>query len=208
MKDEDCIAFLRWCLPQLGLRWAGFRKVRRTVCKRIRRRLGDLGLSDLSAYRSYLSAHHDEWQILAAMCRIPISRFWRDRAVYSCLADDILPMLAKHARQNGRPAVQVWSAGCASGEEVYSLRLAWHAVAEPDVPETTIRILGTDADETMLARAKAGSYAAGSLKELPEVLKQEAFDDTNDTLTVKTQLPNRHLVSIGGHPANHAGRSI
>ena len=45
MKDEQCVRFLRWALPQLGMRWPGFRKVRKQVCKRIDRRLQDLGLT-------------------------------------------------------------------------------------------------------------------------------------------------------------------
>ncbi len=185
MKDEDCVAFLRWCLPHLGLRWPGFRKVRRTVCKRVRRRLTDLGLGDLDAYRAYLAEQDEEWERLATFCRIPISRFWRDRAVFSCLADKVLPVLADDARWKGQSEVTAWCAGCASGEEAYSLRLAWSMRAENASSAMGIRILGTDADETMLERAKAGIYAAGSLKELPESLRQEAFDILGDNLAIK-----------------------
>ncbi len=59
MRDQDCVRFLQLCLPRVGLRWAGYRRVRRTVCKRLRRRLGQLGLGDLDAYREHL-AHAPE----------------------------------------------------------------------------------------------------------------------------------------------------
>ena len=51
MKDADCVLFLQWALPQIGLRWPGFRKVRGQVCKRVARRVRELGLPDLLAYR-------------------------------------------------------------------------------------------------------------------------------------------------------------
>ncbi len=81
MADQACIAFLKWCLPELGLRWPGYRKVRRLVGKRLTRRLAELGLPDLDAYRALLLREPDEWARLDAMYRIPISRLYRDRDV-------------------------------------------------------------------------------------------------------------------------------
>jgi hypothetical protein len=52
--DTSCVEFLRWALPRLELRWAGFRTVRRQVCRRLRQRLDALGLANLDAYRAYL----------------------------------------------------------------------------------------------------------------------------------------------------------
>ncbi len=124
MTNDECVAFLQWCLPRLGMRWAGFRKVRKTVCKRVARRLHTLGLPDADAYRRYLVGHEAEWPRLDAMCRIPISRFWRDRGVFDLLADEVFPALATAAAARGDNCLRVWSAGCASGEEPYSVRLA------------------------------------------------------------------------------------
>ena len=79
MKNSKCVHFLQWSLPQLHLRWSGFRKVRRQVCKRIQRRLQELELCDISAYQSYLETYPAEWLVLDAYCRITISRFYRDQ---------------------------------------------------------------------------------------------------------------------------------
>ncbi len=95
MRDTECIAFLQWALPKMGFRWPGFRKVRGQVCKRVGRRLKELGLADLEAYREYLEVHPDEWAILDGFCRITISRFFRDRDVYETLGSDVLPELAR-----------------------------------------------------------------------------------------------------------------
>jgi CheR methyltransferase, SAM binding domain len=116
MQDADCVQFLRWALPRLELRWAGFRKGRRQVCRRISWRLAELGLSDGTAYRSYIEGNADEWDRLDGVSRITMSRFWRDPAVFESLRDDVLPALG--------PTVSLWSAGCASDEEPYSLVLA------------------------------------------------------------------------------------
>jgi chemotaxis protein methyltransferase CheR len=83
MSDSQCVVFLQWALPRLRVRWAGFRKVRRQVCRRVWRRARELGLADLVAYRAYLEEHPEEWALLDSMARITISRFYRDRG---CLA--------------------------------------------------------------------------------------------------------------------------
>jgi chemotaxis protein methyltransferase CheR len=63
LRDSDCIAFLQWALPRFELRWAGFRKVRRQVCKRLRRRLNELGLETLAQYRERLDSDPAEWAV-------------------------------------------------------------------------------------------------------------------------------------------------
>jgi len=103
MRDEDCVVFLQWALPTLQMRWPGFRKVRRQVCKRIGRRLQELALPSVEAYRHYLTAHPQEWDILDRMCQITISRFYRDRQVWRQLQEDVLPRLIRIAH-NARAA--------------------------------------------------------------------------------------------------------
>lgn len=186
MRDSECIAFLRWSLPKLGLRWQGFRKVRKTVCKRISRRLRELGLSDASSYHAHLDEHPEEWAALDGMCRIPISRFWRDRAVFACLADQILPGLAERVDPNQE--VCCWSAGCASGEEPYSLRLAWMQRAAVRYPNIRCRIVATDSNETMLARARLGIYRQSSLRDLPPSLRTAAFVKDNGNVRLRAEI--------------------
>lgn len=175
MTDLDCTAFLQWALPQLGHRWGGYRRVRRQVCKRLSKRLAELTLTDLDAYRRYLETHAEEWPQLAALLPITISRFWRDRAVFDFLATTLLPTLARGAAERGEHALHAWSAGCASGEEPYGLVLAWqlggklpHNVS-PD-------ILATDIEESVLERARRACYTASSLRELPAGWRDCAFN--------------------------------
>jgi chemotaxis protein methyltransferase CheR len=95
------VEFLQWALPRLGLRWPGFRKVRRQVIRRIARRIEALQLGDLDHYRRYLEAHAEEWPRLDGCCRITISRFYRDRQVFDALAQAGLPELVRLCRTRG-----------------------------------------------------------------------------------------------------------
>lgn len=172
--ELDCVGFLQWALPHVNMRWAGFRKVRKQVCKRVRRRMKELDLVDYEAYRKWLTDHTSEWDVFDTMCRIPISRFYRDWAVFDYLKDESLPQMAIMAQEENRP-LRIWSAGCASGEEPYTLSLIWNLVHKTRFPEVDLQIIATDIDEHMLHRAKTGCYSFGSLKGLPREWVNDAF---------------------------------
>jgi chemotaxis protein methyltransferase CheR len=179
MQDTECVAFLQWALPRLGFRWAGFRKVRRQVCKRVSRRMAALGLDGVKAYRGYLERTPAEWPVLDTLTHITISRFYRDRAVYDRLGADIFPKLA-HRRRGG--VVRVWSAGCASGEEPYTVTILWRRGGTGRPP---LRLVATDADPAMIARARIGCYARGSLRDVPGDWPAKAFERSDDRYCVR-----------------------
>jgi len=179
MRDADLVAFLQWALPRMGLRWEGFRKVRKQVGKRLARRLsalaiaGDAGWRD--AYRARLEADPGEWRVLDRLCRVTISRFYRDRGVWDALRARALPDLAREARRRGEGVLRVWCCGCASGDAPYTLALAWHLGLADELPELQLVLLATDTDAALLARARHANYSATSLKELPEAWRRVAF---------------------------------
>lgn len=177
MNDTECVRFLQEVLPRLNLRWPGFRKVRKQVCKRIGRRLRELSLADTTAYAEYLKDHPGERQTLDSLCWISISRFYRDKSVYDALRDDVLPNLADAAIRRGDDAIRIWSAGCASGEEPYTLTVLWAMGLARQFPDVALQITATDADQRLLERALRGVYPRGCLKELPEAWIAEGFED-------------------------------
>ena len=172
MKDPECVNFLQQILPKLNLRWSGFRRVRRQVCRRLRTRFLQLGLEDFASYRNYLLDHPDEWSHVDACCRITISRFYRDGEVFEQLSQ-ALPTLIQLGQIRGDSSIRCWCAGCASGEEVYTLKLIEHFHKSCLKP---LQILGTDIDEYLLSRARRACYPKGSLKELPKPWITKAFD--------------------------------
>jgi len=187
MKDADCVSFLQWLLPQLRMRWPGFRKVRRQVCKRIDRRLAELELPDVLAYRDWIVAHPAELDILDGYCRITISRFYRDRGVFDRLRNEILPELAAAAQAGGRNEVRCWSAGCASGEEPYTINMLWKRVVSQRMPGSTLEITATDSDPQMLERARRGCYPRSSLKDFPQEWLAPCFMSVNEEYSVQPE---------------------
>lgn len=176
MTDDDCIVFLQWALPLLGRRWAGYRKVRGLVRKRLGRRLRALALPDLAAYRRWLTTRPDEWQALDALLDIPLSRFFRDRSVYESLARDVLPALAHGASASGRSTLACWSAGCAAGEEPYTLVIIWRLRLQQAFRGLSLVVVATDRSAELLERARSACYASSSLRELPSALRLDAFE--------------------------------
>ncbi len=196
-SDADCVELLRFALPRLGLRWHGFRRVRGQVCKRVERRRRELGLADLAAYRAFLESSPEEWGVLDGLCRVTISRFRRDHAVWDALEHEVLPALATRVLAARRHVVRAWSAGCASGEEAYSLTLSWRLVVGPRFPGLRLGVLATDVDESMLARARQACYPRGSLRELPPSWQAEAFEQHDGALRLRP--PWRHGVRFLCH---------
>ncbi len=183
-----CRGFLGWAAPRLHLRAAGFDRVAHQACKRIGKRLRELGLADVAAYQAYLEGSPDEWRCLDALCRITISRFYRDRAVFDGLADVVLPTLAQAAVARGERELRCWSAGCASGEEPYSLSVLWLGRVQARFPLLHLHIRASDADAYLLDRARAGQYPSSALRELPADLRELGFETDGALCRLRPQV--------------------
>jgi chemotaxis protein methyltransferase CheR len=184
MRDADCVAFLRWALPRLDLRWQGFRKVHGQVCKRLKRRMKELALEDIAAYRARLKADPDEWAVLDSLCHITISRFFRDSRIFEALTLNVLPEIAIRAAQEQREA-RFWTAGCASGEETYTLKIIWDLEISSARLGIGCSVIATDIDQAMLERARKGCYPRGSLRELPKTCIAQGFDHISNLYCVR-----------------------
>jgi chemotaxis protein methyltransferase CheR len=192
-KDPAWTAFLQWALPRRGFAWRGFRRVRRQVVRRIVARLDALHLDGPAAYRAYLEANPAEWAVFDALCRVTISRFFRDRGVYAALERELDGIAASIACGE----LRIWSAGCANGEEPYSIAILWHARLAPRHPRVQLEVLATDIDEAVLQRASVGAYASASLAEVPDELRALAFESRDDAWVVRPQF--RRAVRLARH---------
>ncbi len=187
IPDAEGVPFLQWCLPRLHLRWPGFRKVRRQLYKRINRRLEELKLPNVAAYRGYLDDHPGEWPALDGLCRIGISRFYRDRGVFQYLEREILPQLAQLATARRDGQIRCWSAGCAGGEEPYTLAIIWKHRLSMQFPTIGLRIIATDIDSQAIRRAERGCYRASSVKDLPTEWRSRAFVASGNELCLRDE---------------------
>ncbi|MBN2365106.1 MAG: chemotaxis protein CheR [Calditrichaeota bacterium] len=186
MKDRECMDFLQWCLPKLDLRWKGFRKVRKQVCKRVQRRYQQLNLPDSGSYRDYLDANPDEWHILDSLCYITVSRFYRNKKVFENIREVIFPELIRKLDKENHKNINAWSAGCCSGEEPYTLKLIWEQDIQPETSGVVnLFILATDIKKFLLNRARDGIFPGGSLKHLPEKHVRNGFIKMNNEFKIK-----------------------
>ncbi len=181
--DQDCIHFLQWALPRLDMRWKGFRKVRRQVCKRIRKRQQALGLQNWQDYRQYLESHYGEWDVLDGFCRITISRFYRDFLLFDYLGEVVFPVLMDSF--SGIDRLNGISLGCASGEEPYTLAIMWQELVAAKFQMKRFHITAVDMDGHLLQRAKEAKYETSSLRELPELWIDKAFIKDHSRVILK-----------------------
>jgi chemotaxis protein methyltransferase CheR len=155
------------------------------------RRINELGLSGLSQYRALLEDNTREWSTLDSLCRITISRFYRDRGVFDALGADILPSLARDAVVLGEDRLNCWCAGCCSGEEPYTLQIIWHTLVQPQTGiRLPLRIVATDTDPVPLERARSGLYGKSSLRDLPEDLSRMTFRRKGQRFAIRSGLAN------------------
>ena len=124
----------------------------------VRRVMADQSLTELSEFARRLELHSLPWDALIAEMTVGETYFFRDKPHFDFLSQAILPALREQRGSGYRP--RVWSAGCASGEEAYSLAIA---LEEHGKLEGAF-VLGTDLSRAALARARAGRYKKWSLR--------------------------------------------
>ncbi len=203
-RIDDPVSFLQWALPRLGYRWPGFRKPRRQILRRIKNRMGALGLPGFAYYANYLEQNPSEWQTLDALCDVTISRFFRDRKLWDFLREEVFRKWvddkAGAADENSRMRMEhrIWSAGSCNGEEAYSAAITLAELGLINISDNTAAriqfhkpILASDRNDMVLQRARAGIYEAGALKELKPEERERWFvkvdnapngeDDVNHT---------------------------
>ena len=146
----------------------------------------DLGLDSYAAYRARLEGDPSEWRAVDECCHITISRFFRDRGIFEVVRRRLLPDVAARAKREGRDA-RVWSAGCASGEEPYTLRMLWDFEVATAYPGVALSIVASDVDQAMLARAREGCFEPTSLHELPPTVIEQGFDRLDSRYCVKPE---------------------
>lgn len=160
-----------------GLDLNGYRS--RCITRRIWTRVRALRLEGLAAYAHHLAGHPEETDCLLAAITINVTDFFRNASHFQALARNVLPSLLEARR--GRP-VRIWCAGCATGEEVYSLALLARRVAPERI--RPVMITGTDLDGRALDVARKGRYPLARLQQVPEKERLAWFVPDGDALCV------------------------
>lgn len=148
--------------------------------RRIKVRLRSLEINSYAEYFDYLQINKEELNILIDTITINVTQFYRDVTAFDFLRDNILPILLETVQDN---KIRVWSAGCASGEEVYSIAILFKEFLGRKINKYKLSILGTDIDDRSLAVASSGIYPEKNLRVLkqyyPEYIKKY-FDPVDE----------------------------
>jgi len=167
-----------------------------TIMRRLRRRITAVGVSTFEDYRAYMAEHPEEEQRLVSSFLINVTRFFRDASLFAHLRDHLLPELIARARDDTRE-LRLWSAGCATGEEAYSLAILIADLLGDEREAPGVRIFATDLDDDALAFARRGVYPASALENVPPELVARHFTRHDGDYNVNK--PARSMVVFGHH---------
>jgi chemotaxis protein methyltransferase CheR len=195
MNDQQ----FRQLLHRYQYSWKGYRKVRKSVKKRIRRYMTVLGCHTIEHFLAELDINNEARDHCERLMTVSISRFFRDRALWEALKEQILPEFMNA----GKNKVRFWSAGCACGEEVYSFKIIWDWLSSSYFYVPDLEVLATDINPIHLDRARKGIYPPSSLKEATKEIYSKYFEQKGgqQLVNVKSSLKkgitweNRHLLS-------------
>ncbi|MCV2491549.1 PAS domain-containing protein [Geodermatophilus sp. YIM 151500] len=164
--DPDFEELLAWLKESRGFDFTGYK--RPSLLRRITRRMHDVGLDSFTGYRDHLELHQEEFVALFNTILINVTSFFRDPDTWAYLADHVLPELVTR----GRP-IRAWSAGCASGQEAYSLAMLLAEQLGHEEYRRRVKIYATDVDEEALTAARLATYTEAELKGIsPERLER------------------------------------
>jgi chemotaxis protein methyltransferase CheR len=149
------------------------------VYSRLAKRLRTLGLSSFRDYCSLLGDRSGagERQTMMAALTTNVTRFFREPHHFEHLETQVLPPLLARAKNGGR--VRIWSAGCSSGMEPYSIALTILG-ALPNAADLDIRVLASDIDPNMVAIGRAGLYADDIVEPIPVAMRRRWMSQTRE----------------------------
>ena len=165
-----------------------------TILRRIGRRMAVTHITSSRDYGEYLRKHPEEVQELVKAFLIGVTGFFRDPEAFNVIRETILPELLERGKANGR-TIRLWSAGCSTGEEAYSLAILLAEQLGGDFPEWNVKIFATDLAADSIAFARRGLYPENVLKDLPDEYRIRYFERVTHGYRVSKAL--RQVVIFG-----------
>jgi two-component system CheB/CheR fusion protein len=191
--EEDLELLLDYLKRTRGFDFTGYKRA--SLERRIIKRMDSVGVDGFDAYVDYLEVHPDEFLALFNTVLINVTAFFRDPGTWSFLAESVIPDLV--TRRAGLGPIRVWSAGCASGEEAYTLAILFCEALGVDGFRDSVKIYATDVDEEALAKARQASYSEREVADVPEPLLAKYFEKIEDRFVFRKDL-RRHVI-FGRH---------
>jgi two-component system CheB/CheR fusion protein len=169
---------------------------RNTLKRRILKQMGDRGVTSFADYRDYLEVHPDEFQSLFNTILINVTAFFRDPNAWKYLQEELLPEML-NTKKKSEP-IRCWSAGCASGEEAYTIAIILAELLGIEEFKKRVKIYATDIDEEALSEGRQAQYTAKQIQAIPPELRHKYFEPMrNGQFIFNSDL--RRMVVFGRH---------
>ncbi len=173
-SDADFRGLAQYAYEQAGIALADSK--RNLVYSRLSRRLRLLGIPTFREYREYLADNGSELENFINAISTNLTKFFRESHHFDHFRVNIAAAFAQAGHGKTGRRLRVWSAGCSSGEEPYTIAIVLkHEIR--DIDRQDVRILATDIDTEVISRGARGEYPAGSIDDVPRVY-QEYFQPT------------------------------
>ena len=171
--DGGLAPILDYLLEKRGFDFSGYHPA--MLARRIGQRLAATSCKDFGNYLSCLQENPAELDHLLDVITINVSRFFRDTLTFELIADRVLPAIVREKTQARDQSLRVWSAGCARGEEPYSLAILIHELLRKEEVAMNLHFFATDIDCSALADAGKALYPLSSVENIKHRLLTKYF---------------------------------
>jgi two-component system CheB/CheR fusion protein len=173
LEDKGFEGLLGYIKQNRGFDFTGYKPS--SLKRRIEKRMQMVNQEDFAEYKDFLEVHPEEFSLLFNTILINVTAFFRDPSSWEYLSKEILPRVLS-ARQAEDP-IRIWSAGCASGEEAYTLAMVLVEAMGDEQFRQRVKIYATDVDEEALSTARHATYTVKDLEAVPEDLRTKYFSE-------------------------------
>ena len=191
--DPDLELLLNHIRSTRGFDFADYKPA--GLARRINRRMQTLGIETYSLYLDRLQVDPSEYEQLFNFILINVTEFFRDPEIWDYMRDEAIPRVLE-SKLPTEP-VRVWCAGCASGEEAYSLIMVLAEIMGAQAVADRVKVYATDIDTEALSAARAGVYSARQVESVPETLVKNYFEESGGSYIFDRNL--RRSVIFGRH---------
>jgi two-component system CheB/CheR fusion protein len=192
-SEQQFEALLDYLKRSRGFDFTGYK--RSSLARRIDKRMQTVGVATYPDYIDFLEVHPDEFAHLFNMILINVTAFFRDSQAWEYLTQETIPRILSARAPDG--PVRVWSAGCASGQETYTLAMALVEAMGVDQFRERVKIYATDIDEEALAQARLATYNAREMAGVPPELVEKYFEQSANLYAFHKDL--RRAAIFGRH---------
>ena len=175
LRDDAFEALLSYLKESRGFDFTGYKRA--SLMRRVRRRMSQIGIEDFGEYIDLLQVNSEEFVALFNTILINVTAFFRDPEAWEFIQTDVVPTLL--AERGPEAPIRIWSAGCASGEEAYSLAIVLAEALGPEQFRQRVKIYATDVDDEALGEARHASYDPADVGGLASELLEKYFEYEN-----------------------------